>query len=205
VDLDRVAPSGRPTSVRPSPLSCAVEADVTVLVGSARRALVTHVAAAAVATLRTYPQLNAGQRAVRLGVDVDFGSGKAAVVLADADDLSPAGLARRMAALSARGSVRAVTTEDEATATFTITDAGPRGILSMTPALARGQTGHLALGEPVERAVVVRGVDGERAIGIRSMVHLVLAYDPEQVDDVAAVGFLGQVKTALGRHDETRE
>jgi pyruvate dehydrogenase E2 component (dihydrolipoamide acetyltransferase) len=200
VDLDRILPTGRPT-----PLSCVVEADVTAFVGALPGALVSHVAAAAVAALRGYPQLNGGERAVRLGIDVDFGSGAAAVVLADAGDLNHAGLERRLGEQSVSEPVGRVAADDPATGTFTVTDAGARGILSATPALAPGQTGHLVLGAPVERAVVVSGADGERAIAIRSMAHLALAYDAERVDDVAAVGFLRQVKDALVRHDETRE
>jgi pyruvate dehydrogenase E2 component (dihydrolipoamide acetyltransferase) len=199
VDLDR-AVTGQQAAV-----TCVVEADVTALVAGPRAALVAHVAAAAVAALRTHPQLNAGQRGVRLGLAVDTASGAAVVVLRDAGDLNWAGVERRLAEVSSRGPAGQLALDDPATATFMLTDAGRRGVLYSTPALHPGQTGHLALGEAVERPVVVHFADGEPAMAIRSMAHLVLAYDAERVDGVAAAGFLRQVKDALQRHDETRE
>jgi pyruvate dehydrogenase E2 component (dihydrolipoamide acetyltransferase) len=199
VDLDRAVEIGRPAA-----LSCVVEADVTELV-AAHAVLVTHVAAAAVAALRVHPQLNQDERVVRLGVRLDIRS-VAPVVLADAGELNLAGLARRLGALSAvGGSATRVLKDGPPGATFTITDASGCGVLYATPRVLAGQTGHLVLGAPVERAAIVHGTDGERAIAIRSMAHLVLVYDAERVDDAAAVGFLRMVKDGLNRHDETRE
>ena len=62
--------------------------------------------------------------------------------------------------------------DDLPAGTFTVTNTGSRGVLFDTPILVPGQVGIVGTGDIVERAVVVRRPDGERAIAIRSMAYL---------------------------------
>jgi pyruvate dehydrogenase E2 component (dihydrolipoamide acetyltransferase) len=58
----------------------------------------------------------------------------------------------------------------------------------------------LRIGEIVKRPVV-RTIDGEDAIAIRSMMHLALSYDHRAVDGQPANGFLFRVGELLEAAD----
>jgi pyruvate dehydrogenase E2 component (dihydrolipoamide acetyltransferase) len=81
--------------------------------------------------------------------------------------------------------------------TFTVTDTGGRGTLFDTPALDPPQAGFPGMGAVVERPVVVRDADGQRAIAIRSMAYLSLACDPRRVDGADAARFPITVRDRL--------
>ncbi len=87
--------------------------------------------------------------------------------------------------------------DDLTAGTFTVTDTGSRGALFDTPILVPGQVGIVGVGDIVERAVVVRRPDGERAIAIRSMAYLALTYDHRLIDGATATRFLTFVKERL--------
>jgi 2-oxoglutarate dehydrogenase E2 component (dihydrolipoamide succinyltransferase) len=220
VDLSRLAPTGRhgrataadvaeaarratpgPTRDAAVPLTTVVEIDVTrVAQASSPTALV---ARAALDALADHPRLNAGaDRAVHLGIAVDTGAGVVVPVVRDAGDLSVEGLSRRVADTVARARAGSLTEHDTGGATFTLTDAGDRGMLFQTPLLPPGQAAALCTGAVVERPTVVRLPDGERRIGIRSMVHVALTHDSRLVDGADAARFLATMRTRLEAGDD---
>ena len=173
----------------------------------ARGTLTALVVSAVVAALRAYPDLKASidpdGRIVHnlerqhIGITVDTDKGVVVPVIKDAADLNPRGLARRIADVTDRAVRGALLPDDLTAGTFTVTNTGGRGVLFDTPILMPGQAGVVATGDIVERAVVVRRPDGERAIAIRSMAYLALTYDHRLIDGATAARFLTFVKERL--------
>jgi 2-oxoglutarate dehydrogenase E2 component (dihydrolipoamide succinyltransferase) len=172
-----------------------------------RPTFTTCVVDAVVQALRAYPLLNASigtdglsvhnHGRQHIGVTVDTDKGVVVPVIKDAGDLSRRGLSRRIADVTDRANRGALLPDDLAAGTFTLTNTGSRGALFDTPILVPGQAGILGTGDIVERAVVVRRPDGERAIAIRSMAYLALTYDHRFIDGAIAAKFLTFVKGRL--------
>jgi 2-oxoglutarate dehydrogenase E2 component (dihydrolipoamide succinyltransferase) len=167
-------------------------------------------AKATVEALRAFPLFNAvldgdGQTivhrpTVRLGIAADTERGLLVPVIGGASDLSLLGLARSINDLAARARTNGLTPDELSGATFTLTNTGSRGALFDTPILGPQQAGILGTGAVVERPVVIRRVDGERVIAIRSMVYFALTYDHRLIDGADAARFLNAIKTRL-EHD----
>lgn len=165
------------------------------------------VVAAVVQALRAYPILNTSVdndgRSVKhhgrhhIGVTVDTDEGVVVPVIKDAGDLNLRGLSRRIADVTDRAGRGALLADDLTAGTFTVTNTGSRGALFDTPVLVPGQVGIVGTGDIVERAVVVRRPDGERAIAIRSMAYVTLTYDHRLIDGATAARFLRFVKERL--------
>jgi 2-oxoglutarate dehydrogenase E2 component (dihydrolipoamide succinyltransferase) len=214
-----------PRVVAPSPqtsaqATCVVEVDMSNVVAlrerqaasfdggsDGRPTLAALVVAAVVQALRAYPLLNASidpdGRSVHnlerqhIGITVDTDKGVVVPVIKDVDDLNPRGLSRRIADVTDRAGRGALLPDDLTAGTFTVTDTGNRGVLFDTPILVPGQVGIVGTGDIVERAVVVRRPDGERAIAIRSMAYLALTYDLRLIDGATAARFVTFVKERL--------
>jgi pyruvate dehydrogenase E2 component (dihydrolipoamide acetyltransferase) len=162
---------------------------------------------AVVQALRVYPLLSASidtdGRSVlnpgrqHIGVTVDTKKGVVVPVIKDAGDLNPRGLSRRIADVTDRAGHGALLPDDLTAGTFTVTNTGSRGVLFDTPILVPGQAGIVGTGDIVERAVVVRRPDGERAIAIRAIAYLALTYDHRLIDGATAAKFLTFVKARL--------
>nr|WP_210495110.1 dihydrolipoamide acetyltransferase family protein [Patulibacter sp. SYSU D01012] len=187
-----------------------VECDMTRLERERRERGLTAlplVAAHVVATLREFPALNAtmdGEAITRydrvhLGIAVSLGEdGLIVPVIDDAQDLSAAGLGRRIKAVAARARGGALTPDDVRGGTFTITNPGAAGALIATPVINLPQVAILDLEAIVRRPVVVTDADGGESIAIRSMTHLCLGWDHRALDGLYAAQFL----TALRRRIE---
>ncbi|UQX86992.1 2-oxo acid dehydrogenase subunit E2 [Jatrophihabitans telluris] len=201
-------------------LTTVVEVDVTRVVAlrsaargplhdrlGVRLTLTAFFAKAALEGLRAMPVLNSsigadGRSVVRhtaqhLGIAVDTDRGLMVPVLRDAGDLSLLGLSRRIEDVANRTRAGAITPDDLAGGTFTITNTGSRGALFDTPILVPGQVGILGIGAVVERPAVARQPDGQRVIAIRSMAYLALTYDHRLVDGADAARYLVSVKNRL--------
>jgi pyruvate dehydrogenase E2 component (dihydrolipoamide acetyltransferase) len=162
---------------------------------------------AVVQALRAYPVLNVsidsdGQSVPNhgchhIGVTVDTDKGVVVPVIKDADDLNPRGLSRRIADVTDRAGRGTLLPDNLTAGTFTVTNTGNRGVLFDTPILVAGQVGIVGIGDIVERAIVVRRPEGERAIAIRSMAYLSLTYDHRVIDGATAASFLTFVKARL--------
>ncbi|MGX6450013.1 2-oxo acid dehydrogenase subunit E2, partial [Patulibacter sp. S7RM1-6] len=165
------------------------------------------VAAHVVATLREFPALNATMdgeaitryERVHLGIAVALGDdGLIVPVLDDAQDLSPAGLGRRIKDVATRARAGALRPDEVRGGTFTITNPGAAGALIATPVINVPQVAILDLEAIVRRPVVVADADGNESIAIRSMAHLCLGWDHRALDGLYAARFL----TALRRRIE---
>ena len=171
------------------------------------------VAEAAVHALASNPSVNARldvdaatvtyPSAVHLGVAVDTEEGLLVPVVRNADDLSVAGLARRIADVADRSRQGSISADELSGGTFTITNTGSRGALFDTPIINQPQSAVLGFGAIVRRPMVVRDASGEEVIAIRSMAHLALTYDHRLVDGADAARYLGTVKDRLERWDVT--
>ena len=177
-----VEPARAPAARGGAPVTSVVEVDVTAALRTAASAeaegdlgLLAVVTEAVAVALGSHPTLAARRD---LAVVVRDLGGARTVLLRDAGDLGLAGIVRRLGTAD----------DDTARAAFTVTGSGHRGLLWQSPALPAGQVAGLAVGAVTDRAVVVGTADGERSLGIRPVVTLVLAHDPEAVvpDEAAA-------------------
>jgi pyruvate/2-oxoglutarate dehydrogenase complex dihydrolipoamide acyltransferase (E2) component len=160
------------------------------------------VAHALVGALREHPALNATlegdlltvHEAVHLGVAVSLGDdGLIVPVVRDAHELTPEGIAERVADLAARARSGRLGHEEVGGGTFTITNPGRHGTLMATPIINQPQVAILDLEAVVRRPVVVGG----DAVAIRPMAYLCLSWDHRALDGVMAARFLGAVKDRL--------
>lgn len=166
------------------------------------------VAAACVAALRDFPELNARlndetitrYEQVHLGIAVSLGDdGLIVPVIRNAQNLTPAGLASNIKDLASRARSKALKSGEVEGATFTITSPGAAGALIATPIIHVPEVAILDLEAIARRPVVITADDGTESIAIRSMAHLVLGWDHRAIDGMYAAHFL----TALRRRLET--
>lgn len=154
--------------------------------------------------LREFPGVNAVvgageiiERArVNLGVAVETDGGLLVPVIKDADTLSVPGIARAVDDLAGRARSKKITPADLSGGTFTVSNPGRRGNLFGAAVINQPQAGILRMGEIVRRPVV-RNIEGEEVICIRSMMFLSLSYDHRIIDGVKGNGFLYRVRELL--------
>ncbi|MBI2185930.1 MAG: 2-oxoglutarate dehydrogenase complex dihydrolipoyllysine-residue succinyltransferase [Acidobacteria bacterium] len=152
---------------------------------------------AAIAALRGFPQLNAeiqGDEIVLkhycdIGIAVGAEGGLVVPVLRDADRMSFAEIELGIRDFAARAASGALTLEDLAGGTFTITNGGVFGSLLSTPILNPPQVGILGLHKIQDRAIPVNG-----QVVVRPLMYVALTYDHRIVDGREAVQFLVRIK-----------
>jgi 2-oxoisovalerate dehydrogenase E2 component (dihydrolipoyl transacylase) len=152
-----------------------------------------YVVAAAVASLREHPEVNAtfngdailvhGQ--VNLGVSIGFEDSLLVPVIRGADGLSIAGLARAVNDLAARARAKKLTPDDLQGGTFTVNNSGTFGTLFSYSVINPGQAGILTMEAIVDRPVAIDGM-----IGIRPMMYLCFSFDHRVLDGLQAARFL---------------
>ena len=155
---------------------------------------------ACIHALKEVPEVNAeidGQDVVyknyvHMGVAVGTPNGLVVPVLRDADQLSFAGIEKKIAEMGARARDNKLTMADMQGGSFTISNGGVYGSLMSSPILNPPQSGILGMHKIQDRPVVVAG-----QIVIRPMMYLALSYDHRVVDGKGAVTFLVRVKEAL--------
>jgi len=155
---------------------------------------------ACVAALQDIPAVNAEiddtdivyKNYYHIGVAVGTDRGLVVPVVRDAQDLSIAGIEKRIGELGQAARQGELSIEDMQGGTFTITNGGVYGSLMSTPILNAPQSGILGMHKIEERPVVVDG-----AIVVRPMMYLALSYDHRIVDGKEAVTFLVRVKENL--------
>lgn len=155
---------------------------------------------ACIHALKEIPEVNAeidGQDVVyknfvHMGVAVGTPNGLVVPVLRDADQMSFAGIEKKIAELGARARDNKLTMADMQGGSFTISNGGVYGSLMSSPILNPPQSGILGMHKIQDRPVVVGG-----QIVIRPMMYLALSYDHRIVDGKGAVTFLVRVKEAL--------
>src|SRR3954465_12533781 len=186
------------------------EADMTRIEVARKQAGLTYLpyqARATIETLLEMPELNAtleGDKhtvytdAVHLGIAVSLGTGGLIVpIIRDAQDLSVAGLSKRIKDLAVRARSNQLTPDEVGGGTFTITNPGPYGSIMATPVINLPQVGILDTESVVKRPVVVTDDLGNDSIAIRSMTYLCMSWDHRALDGAAAAQFLSALRKKL--------
>ena len=163
---------------------------------------------AVVRALREYPALNASvvedaiveKQNVHVGVATETEKGLVVPVIRDADRLSLAGTAMAIHDLSSRARDRKLTADDLRGGTFTVSNPGRKGNLYGFAIINQPQVGILRMGEIAKRPVV-RTLEGEDAIVIRTMMYMALSYDHRAVDGAPANAFLHRIRELLEAAD----
>ncbi|MCR9097225.1 MAG: 2-oxo acid dehydrogenase subunit E2 [bacterium] len=163
---------------------------------------------ATVRALREYPALNASvvedaiieKQDIHVGVATETEKGLVVPVVRHADRLSLAGTAMAIDDLATRARNRKLSADDLKGGTFTVSNPGRQGNLYGFAIINQPQVGILRMGEIAKRAVV-RSLDGEDAIVIRTMMFLALSYDHRAVDGAPANGFLYRIRELLEAGD----
>jgi 2-oxoglutarate dehydrogenase E2 component (dihydrolipoamide succinyltransferase) len=113
-------------------------------------------------------------------------------VVRDADQLSIAGVEKKIGVLGKKARDGKLKIEDMQGGTFTISNGGVYGSLMSTPILNAPQSAILGMHKIQERPMVVGG-----QIVVRPMMYLAVSYDHRIIDGKEAVTFLVRVKEAL--------
>ena len=163
---------------------------------------------ATVRALREFPALNASvvgdaiveKQDIHVGVATETEKGLVVPVVRHADRLNLAGTAMSIDDLASRARNRKLSADDLKGGTFTVSNPGRQGNLYGFAIINQPQVGILRMGEIAKRAVV-RSLDGEDAIVIRTMMYLALSYDHRAVDGAPANGFLFRIREILESGD----
>jgi 2-oxoglutarate dehydrogenase E2 component (dihydrolipoamide succinyltransferase) len=141
---------------------------------------------------------------VNLGIAVDTPQGLIVPVLRGAEDLSVAGMARRIFDVASRCRDGSIGADELSGGTFTITNTGSRGALFDTPILNAPESAILGLGAAVRRPVILADTEGEERLAVRLMAYLALTYDHRLIDGADAARYLATVKRRLERPDDPK-
>ena len=132
------------------------------------------------------------KKRVNIGIAVAASDGLVVPVIRDADTLSVAGIAKRMADLTQRARQGRLGVEDVQFGTFTLNNTGTLGSVASQPIINHPQAAILTTEAIVKRPVVV----GD-AIAIRSMMNICLTFDHRIMDGAEASAFTNAVKRRL--------
>jgi len=160
---------------------------------------------AVVEGLKKFPVINAAVRGTdivfrkhyHIGIAVALDWGLIVPVIRDADNFSLAGLTRQLNDLAQRARGKKLKPEEVQDSTFTITNPGVFGSMMGTPVIPQPTVAILGTGAIEKRPKVVKGVEGEDVIAIRTCAHFFLSFDHRVVDGADADRFLAFVKQQL--------
>jgi 2-oxoglutarate dehydrogenase E2 component (dihydrolipoamide succinyltransferase) len=155
---------------------------------------------AAVHALKKYPVVNAsvdGNDIVYhgyfdIGVAVGSPRGLVVPILRDADQLSFAGIEKKIAEFGKKAQDGKLSLEDLTGGTFSISNGGVFGSMLSTPIINPPQSAILGVHATKERAVVENG-----QVVVRPMNYLAMSYDHRIIDGREAVLCLVAIKEAL--------
>jgi 2-oxoglutarate dehydrogenase E2 component (dihydrolipoamide succinyltransferase) len=155
---------------------------------------------ACVAALREFPNVNAaieGEEIVQhhyidIGIAVSGPTGLVVPVLRNAETLSIAAIEGAIAAFGKKARDGALTLDEMAGGTFSITNGGVFGSLMSTPILNPPQSAILGMHKIEERPVAIGG-----KVEIRPMMYVALSYDHRIIDGREAVSTLVRIKEAI--------
>ncbi|HEU4660413.1 MAG TPA: 2-oxoglutarate dehydrogenase complex dihydrolipoyllysine-residue succinyltransferase [Pseudolabrys sp.] len=155
---------------------------------------------ACIQALKEVPEVNAEidgtdivyKNYYHIGIAVGTERGLVVPVVRDADQLSLAGIEKKIGELGKRARDGQLKIEDMQGGTFTISNGGVYGSLMSQPILNAPQSGILGMHKIQERPVAIGG-----KVEIRPMMYLALTYDHRVVDGQGAVTFLVRVKENL--------
>ena len=135
---------------------------------------------------------------LNIGVAVALEWGLIVPVVRNADELSIAGLSKRLQDLAERARTKKLLPDEVQGGTYTITNPGQFGGLFGLPIINQPQVAILGVGGIEKRPVVI-----DDAIAIRSMCYMAMSYDHRVVDGAVADQFLAMVKQGLEQFDES--
>jgi len=135
---------------------------------------------------------------LNIGVAVALEWGLIVPVVRNADELSIAGLSKRLQDLAERARTKKLVPDEVQGGTYTITNPGQFGGLFGLPIINQPQVAILGVGGIEKRPVVI-----DDAIAIRSMCYMAMSYDHRVVDGAVADQFLAMVKQGLEQFDES--
>lgn len=132
------------------------------------------------------------KRRVNIGIAVAAPGGLVVPVVRDADALSVAEIASRVADLTVRARHGTLTLDDIRGGTFTLNNTGALGSMASQPIINHPQAAILTTEAIVKRPVVI----GE-GIAIRSMMNICLTFDHRVMDGAEASAFTNAVKRRI--------
>jgi len=155
---------------------------------------------AAVHALKKYPVVNASVDGTDIvyhgyfdiGVAVGSPRGLVVPILRDADQLSFAGIEKKIAEFGKKAQDGKLGIEELTGGTFSISNGGVFGSMLSTPIINPPQSAILGVHATKERAVVENG-----QVVVRPMNYLALSYDHRIIDGREAVTFLVRVKECV--------
>jgi len=155
---------------------------------------------AAVQALKEIPAVNAEidgtdivyKNYYHIGVAVGTDKGLVVPVVRDADQLSIAGVEKKIGEFGKKARDGKLSIEEMQGGTFTISNGGVYGSLMSTPILNAPQSAILGMHKIQERPMVVNG-----KIEARPMMYLAVSYDHRIIDGKEAVTFLVRIKEGL--------
>lgn len=152
-------------------------------------------------SLKENPALNSSwdgdaiiyKRRINIGIAAAAPDGLVVPVIRDADMMSVAGLARRVADLTDRARNGRLRLEDVSGGTFTLNNTGALGSVLSQPLVNPPQAAILTTETIIRRPVVV----GDDGIAIRSMMNMCMSFDHRIMDGAEASAFINAVKARL--------
>jgi len=160
---------------------------------------------AAVEALGEHPTLNSivdadnllpiGPR--NIGMAISFDGGLVVPVIANAQDLTLRGIAKRVADLKGRVASGELAIEDLVDGTFTVVPSAADDIAISVPTVLAPQVAILSVNAVRRQAVVISSDDGSDALVIRSIGRLGLSFDNRFIDSAEVAGFLSRIAELL--------
>ena len=132
-----------------------------------------------------------------IAIAVSTPKGLMTPVIRDVQELSFAGIEKKLAELATKARDNRISLEDLTGGTFTITNGGVFGSLMSTPILNPPQSAILGMHKIMDRAMVIDG-----KIEVRPMMYIALSYDHRVIDGKESVGFIVKVKELLEKPAE---
>ncbi len=163
------------------------------------------IAYAVVQTLREFPYINASidgtnivvKKNINLGMATALPDGNLIVpVVRNADSLSITGLARAVYDMAQKARSKKLKPDDIQGGTFTITNYGVFGSLFGTPIINQPQLAILGTGA-IQKRAVVRELDGQDVVVVRSIGYLSISHDHRLVDGMMSGQFMSRLVQML--------
>lgn len=133
------------------------------------------------------------KKRINIGIAVAAPDGLLVPVIHNADMLGVAGIAVRIADLTARARAGNLNVEDVQGGTFTVNNTGALGSVASQPIINHPQAAILTTEAIVKRPVVL----GDDAIAIRSMMNICLTFDHRIMDGAEVSAFANAVKRRI--------
>ncbi len=134
---------------------------------------------------------------INLGIAVALERGLLVPVIADADNLSMLGLAKKINDLGERARAKKLMPQELDGLSFSITNPGIFGSQWGTPVIPQPSTAILGVGMIEKRVKVHTLPDGADTMVIRTCGYITLGFDHRTIDGSVADAFMGHVKKTL--------